>query len=123
MRGGELTGLLLLLVEIENRSHEIIKAVKGRVEWLETHRIKKTRWDYFTNRDGKKDWRIVTDPKAGDLWARFYDLETGMPNVSDRDGIKKMTLEEIGYERRNGYSWFTDAHRKVLDKYPAWRKK
>lgn len=121
--GAESVGLLEILMEIENPSPEIIHAVQGGIEWLDVHRLKNTRWDTFTNAEGKKDRRIVTDPVAGDMWARFYDLETKLPYVSDRDGIKKSTLEEIGYERRNGYSWYTDSPLKVIKKYPVWKAK
>jgi pectinesterase len=121
--GAESVGLLEILMEIENPSPEIIRAVQGGIEWLDAHRMKNTRWDSFTNAEGKKDRRIVTDLAAGDLWARFYDLETGLPYVCDRDGIKKSTLEEIGYERRNGYSWYTDAPAKLFKKYPMWKSK
>jgi len=121
--GAESVGLLEILMEVENPSPKIIRAVQGGIEWLDAHRLKNTRWDTFTNAEGKKDRRIVTDPLAGDMWARFYDLETELPYVSDRDGIKKNTLEEIGYERRNGYSWYTDSPLKVLKKYPEWKAK
>lgn len=121
--GAESVGLLQLLMDIENPSHDIIRAVQGGIEWLGEHKLKNKRWDSFTNAEGKTDRRIVDDPKAGNLWARFYDLDTGLPYVCDRDGIKKNTLEEIGYERRNGYSWFTDRPQKVLDAYPAWKAK
>ncbi len=121
--GAESVGLLETLMEIKNPSPEIIRAVQAGIEWLDTHRLKNTRWDSFINADGKKDRRIVIDPAAGDLWARFYDLETGLPYVCDRDGIKKNTLEEIGYERRNGYSWYTDEPLKVIEKYPLWKAK
>jgi PelA/Pel-15E family pectate lyase len=121
--GGESVGIVLFLMEIPNPSPEIIRSVNGAVDWLDSHRIKNTRWDYFTNSEGKRDRRIVQDPKAGDMWARFYDLDTEQPYVCDRDGIKKKTLEEIGYERRNGYSWYTDAPQEVMDKYPAWKAK
>ena len=121
--GAESVGLLEILMEIDNPSPEIIRAVQGGIEWLDAHRLKNTCWDTFTNTEGKKDRRIVTDPLTGDMWARFYDLETELPYVSDRDGIKKSTLEEIGYERRNGYSWYTDSPLKVLKKYPQWKEK
>ena len=121
--GAESVGIIKLLMEIPDPSQEIIQSIKGAVEWLDNHRIKNTRWDMFVNKDGKRDRRIVYDPNAGDLWARFYDLETEEPFVCDRDGIKKKTLEEIGYERRNGYSWYTDAPEEVLNRYPEWRKK
>jgi pectinesterase len=119
--GAESVGIIRLLMEMENPSPEIIRSVRGAVEWLDAHRIKNTRWDTFTDPNGQKDRRIVNDPMAGDMWARFYDLETQEPYVCDRDGIKKKNLEEIGYERRNGYSWYTIRPQEVIDEYPAWR--
>ena len=121
--GAESVGLLEILMEIENPSPEIIRAVQGGVEWFDKHRLKNTRWDNFINAEGKKDRRIVTDPAASDMWGRFYDLETGLPYVSDRDGIKKSTLEEIGYERRNGYSWYTNSPEKIIKKHTEWKAK
>jgi pectinesterase len=121
--GGESVGIIKLLMEIPNPSPAVIKSIQGAMEWLDAHRIRNTRWESFTNKDGLKDRRIVSDPKAGDMWARFYDLETERPYVCDRDGIKKKTLEEIGYERRNGYSWYTDAPQELFEKYPAWKAK
>lgn len=121
--GSESAGLLKLLMDIENPSPEVIRSIEGGIAWLEAHKLKNTRWDLFTNEEGKPDRRIVTDPKAGDLWARFYDLKTGLPFVADRDGIKKNNLQEIGYERRNGYSWYIDKPQKTLDAYPKWKAK
>ena len=34
---------------------------------MEAHQLKNTRWDSFINSEGKKDRRIVTDPKAGSM--------------------------------------------------------
>lgn len=121
--GAESVGIVKFLMSIDNPSTEIINSVQGAIEWFDKHRIKNTRWDSFTNAGGQKDRRIVYDPSAGDLWARFYDLDTGEPYVCDRDGIKKKSLEEIGYERRNGYSWYTDAPQEILKKYPDWKSK
>lgn len=121
--GAESVGIINLLMQIPDPSPEIIRSVNGAISWLDSHRIKNTRWDSFTNKDGLKDRRIVSDPKADDMWARFYDLDTELPYVCDRDGIKKKTLEEIGYERRNGYSWYTTEPQDVINKYPAWKAK
>jgi len=121
--GAESVGIVNLLMGIPDPSPAIINSVQSAIEWFDSHRIKNTRWESFVNKDGLKDRKIVIDPKAGDMWARFYDLDTELPFVSDRDGIKKNTLEEIGFERRNGYSWYTDAPKEVLDKYPAWKAK
>lgn len=119
--GAESVGLLEILMEVKNPNQQIINAVQGGIAWFDKHRLKNMRWDEFTNYDGKKDRRIVSDPAAGDLWARFYDLETGLPYVCDRDGIKKSTLEEIGYERRNGYSWYSDKPEKLFELFKKWK--
>lgn len=121
--GAESVGIINLLMELPDPSPAIIYSVQSAIEWFGNHRIKNTRWESFTNKDDLKDRRIIFDPEAGDMWARFYDLETELPYVCDRDGIKKKTLEEIGYERRNGYNWYTTEPQKVIDKYPGWKAK
>ena len=35
----------------------------------------------------------------------------------------KFDVSEIGYERRNGYSWYNSEGLKVLKKYDEWKKK
>ena len=109
-------------IPISQRSWQYV-ATQMHEEWYGSHRIKNTRWESFVNKDGQKDRRIVKDPSAGDMWARFYDLKTELPYVCDRDGIKKSSMEEIGYERRNGYSWYTDAPQEIIDKYSSWKAK
>jgi PelA/Pel-15E family pectate lyase len=121
--GAESVGIIKLLMNIPNPSPEIISSVNGAIEWLTKHSLKNTRWESFTNTEGKKDRRIITDPNAGEMWGRFYDLDTELPFVCDRDGIKKKTLEEIGYERRNGYSWYTNDPLEVIKMFPAWKAK
>lgn len=121
--GSESAGIIKLLMEISDPSQAVVNSVQGAIDWLEGHRIKNTRWEFFTNKEGLKDRKIVSDSKAGDMWARFYDPDTELPFVCDRDGIKKKTLEEIGYERRNGYSWYTTVPQEVIDKYPDWKAK
>lgn len=121
--GAESVGIIKLLMDIPDPSQAIIKSVQDAIEWLDAHRINNTRWENFINKDGLKDRKIVSDPKAGDMWARFYDLDTELPFFCDRDGIKKKSLEEIGYERRNGYKWYTDAPKELFKLYPAWKTK
>ena len=121
--GAESVGIIKLLMEIPDPSPQIKKSVLCAIEWFELHRLKNLKWEYFVNSDGLKDRKVIYDSKAGDLWARFYDLETELPYVCDRDGIKKNRLEEIGYERRNGYSWYTDSPGEILDMFPAWKSK
>jgi PelA/Pel-15E family pectate lyase len=62
----------------------------------------------------------VEDKTAPVMWARFYDLETGKPYFSDRDGVKRETFAEMGHNRRNGYDWYTYSPQKLMDEYVKW---
>ena len=121
--GSESVGIVLLLMEIDNPSKDIIAAVNGAVQWFENNKIEGIKMENIINTEGKKDRVVVEDKNAPSLWGRFYDLETSKPFFCSRDGIKKNSLAEISHERRNGYSWYTNGPKKVLTKYPEWKNK
>lgn len=121
--GAESVGITMLLMDKENPSKEIIDAVNSSVKWFENHKIEGVRLNPIINKDGEKDLVVVEDKRAPTQWARFYDLETEEPYFCDRDGIKRKTFAELGYNRRNGYGWYTDAPEKLIKKYPEWAKK
>ncbi len=119
--GSESVNVVLFLMSLENPSPEVIRAVECAVEWFESHKLEGIRVATVTGPDGRRDRQVVQDPNAPALWGRFYDLETEKPFFCDRDGVKKNSLAEVGYERRNGYGWYTSGPQKVLDAYPAWK--
>lgn len=122
LSGKESVKIVLLLMSIEKPKKEIIDAVEGAVRWFEKTKITNIKLDTEINKDGKKN-RIVVETKDADpLWARFMDLNTNEPFFCDRDGIRKPTLAEIGFERRNGYAWYSDDAKAVLKMYPIWKK-
>lgn len=119
--GSESAGIVLLLMDIEHPSEEIKAAVNGAVEWFETNKIEGIRIETVTLDDGRKDRIVLEDENAPPHWGRFYDLESNEIFFCSRDGIKKKSMREISYERRNGYSWYTRAPEKVLTRYPDWK--
>jgi PelA/Pel-15E family pectate lyase len=121
--GSESVAIVQLLMNIDKPSSEIIDAINGAVRWFERNKIEGIKIETEIDKDGNKDRVVVANKNSPSLWARFYDLETSKPYFCDRNGIKKNTLAEIGYERRNGYSWYTEAPIKILRQYPEWRKK
>lgn len=121
--GAESVGITQLLMEVDNPTKEIINAVNGAVKWFEENKIEGIKLSTITNSDRLSDKLVVEDKNAPAIWARFYDLETGKPYFCDRDGIKRKTFAEMGYNRRNGYSWYTYAPDKLLLTYPEWSKK
>lgn len=123
LSGGESPGIVILLMGIDNPSPEIVRSIQSAVSWFNKVKINGIKMEPFTNKDGLKDRRIVADKDAPPMWARFYELEDNRPFFCDRDGIKKYTLAEIGYERRNGYSWYGTGPQRVLDEYKKWQTK
>jgi len=82
------------------------------------------RLDGFIDAQGRKDRRIVADPNAEPLWARFYELASNRPIFLDRDSMVRYSLAEIGQERRGGYAWYGNWADELLAKdYPEWRSK
>ena len=121
LSGYESVKIVLLLMSLDKSSPEIITSVKSAVAWFEKTKITNLQEKRVLNNEGKiVDKKMVSAENTGPIWARFMDLETNEPFFCDRDGIKKKTLAEIGEERRNGYSWYSDAAKEVLKLYPSW---
>jgi PelA/Pel-15E family pectate lyase len=115
--GAESAGILHLLMSLESPSPEVRQAIKAGAEWFDKMKITGIRQTRDAN--GKK---LVPDPAAPPLWARFYDLKTGRPMFVDRDGIPKASLMDIGPERRNGYGWYGTWGEQVAKGYAQWCK-
>ncbi|MBD1433254.1 pectate lyase [Sphingobacterium sp. DN00404] len=121
--GSESVGIVALLMDIDHPSPAVIAAIDGACTWFEQNKIEGIRVERQMDSHGNRNTVVVADREAPPIWARFYDLETAKPYFCDRDGIKKYALDEIGAERRNGYSWYTNAPQRVLDAQSEWQKK
>lgn len=119
----ESAGIVRLLMEIPNPSEDVVRSVQAAMRWFDKHKI--TGWKVVhTGADGTtRDTRLVEDVSAHPLWARFYDLDSCQPFVCDRDGVPRRHLEEIGTERRNGYSWYGSRPASLYPKYREWTKR
>jgi PelA/Pel-15E family pectate lyase len=123
--GSESVGVLRLLMSIEKPRPEIVAAVEGAVEWIKHSRIAGIKVVEVPDEKAPKgkDKRVVEDADGPGLWARFYEIDSGRPFFCDRDGVKKYSLAEIGYERRNGYAWYGNWGEELLREYPQWKRK
>ncbi|MBN2349522.1 MAG: pectate lyase [Bacteroidales bacterium] len=123
LSGQESAGIVLLLMSLDNPTPQVKNAIHSAVAWFEKTKITGLRQERYFTETGVHEKRLVPDPLAPPLWARFMELEDNTPFFCDRDGIKKATMFEIGRERRNGYGWYSEQPQKVLEKYPAWKAK
>jgi PelA/Pel-15E family pectate lyase len=126
LSGSESVGIVRLLMSLDHPDAATIAAIEGAVAWFESAKIKGRKLvevDDEKSSDGM-DRRLVEDPDAAPMWARFYEIGTNRPFFCDRDGIVKYQLSEIGYERRNNYSWLGVWPAKLLgNEYPQWKRK
>ena len=127
LSGQESDDIVLFLMSLSKPSMEIRQCIEDAVAWFKKSKITGIRLEKYTNDEGKKDTRVVPcaqdDAPCDPLWARFYTLDDNRPFFCDRDGVKRYSLDEIGYERRNGYSWYNNDGMDVLKRYETWRLK
>jgi PelA/Pel-15E family pectate lyase len=123
LSGSESVGVLRFLMEVEHPSPEVIRAIEGAVAWFQAVKITGIRVERKPVPGSPKgyDSVVVADPNSPPLWARFYEIGANRPIFSGRDSVKKYSLAEIEYERRNGYRWYVDRPAKLLaSDYPRW---
>lgn len=117
--------IVAMLMEIPNPSEEIKRAIRGAMLWFDTYKLtglKVVRKGEFGS--PFRTTELVKDPDATTpLWARYYDLEFCEPFVCDRDGVPRRHLWEIGTERRNGYSWYSEHSAFIYPLYEKWADK
>lgn len=123
LSGAESANIVIYLMQLPNPSAEVIQSIESAVQWFKDSEIKGIKIESFINKDGKKDRRVAPCEDCKPMWARFYELETNRPFFCDRDGIKRYHLSEIGYERRNGYSWLNRSGENVYKEYAQWQKR
>lgn len=100
----------------------IKQAIHGAIQWFDTYKLTGLHYEHSRTLEGRTT-RLVEDPQAGPIWARFYNLEYCEPFVCDRDSIPRRRLEEIGTERRNGYGWYNSRPAGLFEMYETWAAK
>lgn len=122
LSGSESVGITRFLLALENPSPAVIAAVEGAVAWFQKVQIAGLRYEEFTDADGLSDRRVVPDPDAPPLWARFYELGTDRPLFLGRDQQFRYTHAEVERERRSGYAYYGQWPATLLVRdYPRWR--
>lgn len=121
--GAESVGVTEFLMGIEEPTEEIIQSIQSAVAWFNKVKIEGIKVVTVDDKLGPmgKNRVVVADPSAPPMWARFYEIGTNKPFFSSRDGIKRDSLSQISYERRNHYNWLGYWPQDLLTKeYPAW---
>ena len=115
LSGAESAGVLKYLMSLDEPTAEVIRAVKCGVAWFDSTRIDGLRYEKSGSRR-----KLTEDPTARPLWARFYEIGSNRPIFCDRDGVPKYDIEEIGSERRTGYTWYGNWGDSLANAYTKW---
>jgi PelA/Pel-15E family pectate lyase len=114
LSGRESAAILNFLMTIREPSREVVRAVYNGAEWFRTNAIHG--FSYVPR------GQLEAQPGAGPLWARFYEIGTNRPIFSDRDGVIRYDLSEVGEERTRGYLWYTDEPATTLRRFERWQR-
>jgi PelA/Pel-15E family pectate lyase len=106
LSGEESAGIVEFLMQVPHPNRRITAAIRGALAWFKAVAITGLRVEEFTDAEGRRDRRVVPDPAAPPLWARFYELGTNRPIFIGRDRVIRYAFSEIEYERRNGYAYY-----------------
>jgi PelA/Pel-15E family pectate lyase len=125
----ESVGVVRYLMSIPDPSPEIVAAIEGAVAWMRKVELKGWRLETFDSAPEQyryhasgKDRRLVADPAANGLWARFYDLQDNSVVLATRDSKRVANYSDIPRERRTGYNWYGSWPQSLLTKdYPRWK--
>ena len=126
LSGAECVGIVEFLMTRENPSDKVKNSVQSAIAWFNKVRINGIRVIEVNDTLGPegRDRIVVRDSSEPSMWARFYEIGTNRPFFCSRNGIKRDSLSQISYERRNHYSWLGYWPQRLLEKeYPAWAKK
>jgi len=78
--------------------------------------------NFLADRSSPGGRKLETATGAGPIWARYYQIGTDKPIFGDRDKTIHDDVNDLGLERRNGYSWFNSEGIAVLNDYKTWAK-
>lgn len=115
LSGRESAAVIDFLMSLDHPTPEVVRAVHAAADWFRKAAI--YGYTYAPRQE------LVPKQGAGPIWARFYELGTNRPIFSDRDGIVRYNLMEIGEERRRGYLWYTDEPVTTLRRFERWHPK
>ncbi len=125
----ESSSIVRFLMDLDAPSPDIVEAIHAAMAWFDSAAIAGLRLETvpiepvrFENHTATRDVRVVEDPNAPLIWARYYELDTNRPFFCRGDGTVVYSLDEVDLERRTGYGWYGQWPAPLRDTfYPAWK--
>jgi PelA/Pel-15E family pectate lyase len=110
----ESANIMRFLMRVKSPSQAVVASVHSAADWLKANEL----FGFIYTVDGGRK----EAPGAGPVWARMYEISTGKPIFSDRNGITLYDWNQLK-DRRQGYGWYTYAPVATLKDYAKWAVK
>lgn len=117
LAAAESAELVEFLMTLDNPPAAIRSAIISAHRWFTQHQIHGYRWEQRL----REHSRLVKDPDAGPLWARFYEIGSNKPVFGDRDGSIHYSVDNLALERQLGYGWYSHQPRQILQEFADWQ--
>jgi len=117
LASGESADITLFLMQMTSSSDEVVGAINDATAWFTKTQLR----DVAFRNVGNQGRQLISDPGSGPLWSRYYEIGSDRPVFGDRDKSIHDEVNEISFERRRGYAWFTDKGNVVLQSYAKWK--
>ena len=99
-------------------SLDFVAAVRAAAAWFDATKLNNVAF----RGTGAAGRMLVPAPGSGPIWSRYYEIGTDRPIFGDRDKSIHDNVNEISRERRQGYSWFNDNPKRVLEHFRLWSR-
>lgn len=119
LTSAESATIVLFLMQLPNPTSNEVAAVHAACAWFDETKIENKAYKSA----GKEGRKLLDAPGSGPLWSRYYEIGTDRPIFGDRDKTIHDDVNDISRERRNGYGWFRDTPKRVLEHYRKWAKR
>jgi PelA/Pel-15E family pectate lyase len=113
---GESAQIVLFLMQLPQPGSNVVAAVRAAVAWFNSTKLNNVAF----KADGEAGRMLVATPGNGPIWSRYYEIGTDRPIFGDRDKSIHDNVNEISRERRQGYAWFNDSPKRVLEHFRRW---
>lgn len=116
LASSESADLVSFLMQLPDPDSNVVVAIHAAAIWFEKTEIENKAFKLVRG-EGR---RLVDAPGNGPLWARYYEIGTDRPIFGDRDRSIHDDVNEISLERRNGYGWYRETPKRLLEHYARW---
>jgi PelA/Pel-15E family pectate lyase len=118
LASSESATIVLFLMQLPDPDAKTVAAVHAACAWFERTKIE----NKVYKSSGSEGRKLLDAPGGGPIWSRYYEIGTDRPIFGDRDKTIHDDVNDLSKERRNGYGWYRDAPKRVLEHYKKWAK-